>query len=84
MVYDDNAAIALNADIRPETPLRQIWMNDFWGVPLGTNESHKSFRPLTTLTFRANYAVSGLDTLGYHVTNTLLHAIVRLRHFPCH
>lgn len=26
--------------------------NDFWGTPLSSNLSHKSWRPLTTLTFR--------------------------------
>lgn len=26
--------------------------NDFWGTPLGSNTSHKSWRPLTTFTFR--------------------------------
>ena len=38
--------------------------------------SHKSYRPLTTLTFRANYLLDGLRPFGYHVVNVALHAAV--------
>ena len=37
--------------------------------------SHKSYRPLTVLTFRLNYALSGLDPAAFHITNVLLHAV---------
>lgn len=39
-------------DLRPATPLNNIWSNDFWGTNLSSNSSHKSYRPLTVLTFR--------------------------------
>lgn len=39
-------------DLRPTTPLSSIWCNDFWGSNLRSNSSHKSYRPLTVLTFR--------------------------------
>lgn len=39
-------------DLRPTTPLSNIWFNDFWGSNLRSNSSHKSYRPLTVLTFR--------------------------------
>jgi len=29
-VFDDNAAVARNLDVRPETPLWNLWGNDFW------------------------------------------------------
>lgn len=32
------------------------------------------FRPLTTLSFRLNYIVGGLNPIGYHLVNILLHA----------
>lgn len=35
--------------------------------------SHKSYRPLTVLTFRWNFALSGLEPSGYHFTNLILH-----------
>lgn len=39
-------------DLRPDTPLNNIWTNDFWGSNLSSNSSHKSYRPLTVFTFR--------------------------------
>lgn len=32
--YDDIAAIRENRDLRPNTPLTNIFFNDFWGTPL--------------------------------------------------
>lgn len=39
-------------DLRAETPLGDLWHHDFWGSRLSSNTSHKSYRPLTVLTFR--------------------------------
>lgn len=39
-------------------------------------QSHKSYRPLSVLTFRLNYAIHELDPLGYHLVNVLLHVLV--------
>lgn len=36
--------------------------------------SHKSYRPLTVLTFRWNYAFSELSPAMYHLTNAVIHA----------
>ena len=36
-------------------PLRDVWRRDYWGAPLASSESHKSWRPATTLTFRFDY-----------------------------
>ncbi|KPJ15271.1 Transmembrane and TPR repeat-containing protein CG4050 [Papilio machaon] len=44
-------------------------------------QSHKSYRPLTVLTFRWNYAVHGLQPAGYHLVNVLLHALVSLLYY---
>ena len=50
-VMDDTAAIVKNMDLRPNiTSISSIFQNDFWGTPIDTEESHKSFRPLTVLT----------------------------------
>lgn len=57
-------AIEENMDLRPETPLSRLMEHDFWGVPLRSNMSNKSFRPLTVLSFRINYAVHQLDPFG--------------------
>lgn len=51
-VFDDTEAIINNEDVRPSTPITQVFQNDFWGTSLLHKSSHKSYRPLTTLSFR--------------------------------
>ncbi|OWR48147.1 hypothetical protein KGM_205675 [Danaus plexippus plexippus] len=48
---------------------------------LDAEQSHKSYRPLTVLTFRWNYAIHGLQPAGYHLVNLLLHALVSLLYY---
>lgn len=74
-VMDDDVAVVRNADLRPDTPWAQLWRNDFWGTPVHTEESHKSYRPLTVATFRLNYVLGGLDPFGYHLLNVILHGL---------
>lgn len=76
LVFDDISAVRDNKDLRPSTPLLNIFVNDFWGTPMRKEQSHKSYRPLTVLTFRWNYFVHQLEPGGYHVVNVILHAIV--------
>lgn len=33
-VFDDVSAILDNKDLRPSTPLRSLFLNDFWGTPM--------------------------------------------------
>ena len=40
----------------------------------GTHTKITTWRPLTTLSFAANYALGGVDPRGYHVVNVGLHA----------
>ncbi|XP_053311295.1 protein O-mannosyl-transferase TMTC4 [Spea bombifrons] len=76
-VFDDSEAIINNKDLREETPVDDLWLHDFWGTKLSSNASHKSYRPLTVLTFRINYSVAGgLHPLGFHVVNIILHCLV--------
>ncbi|QQP55821.1 Uncharacterized protein FKW44_000275, partial [Caligus rogercresseyi] len=72
-VFDDITAVRDNRDLRGHVPLRNLLRNDFWGTPMLKEQSHKSYRPLTVLTFRLNYAMDGLRPLGYHLVNVLLH-----------
>ncbi|XP_022653435.1 transmembrane and TPR repeat-containing protein 3-like isoform X3 [Varroa jacobsoni] len=76
MVYDDVVAVKENTDVRSYTPLVNVFKNDFWGTPIYKEQSHKSYRPLTTLSFRANFAIDGLRPIGYHAVNVILHAAV--------
>lgn len=51
-VHDDIPAVTVNADVLGTGPLANVVVNDFWGTPMSDPNSHKSYRPLTTLTFR--------------------------------
>ncbi|XP_039988957.1 protein O-mannosyl-transferase TMTC3 [Xiphias gladius] len=75
-VFDDVSAILDNKDLRPSTPLRNLFLNDFWGTPMAEERSHKSYRPLTVFTFRLNYLFSELSAVSYHLLNVVLHAVV--------
>lgn len=52
MVHDDIPAIVRNSDVLGTTSLHQLLKNDFWGYPMHDINSHKSYRPVTTFTFR--------------------------------
>lgn len=51
-VHDDIFAIKRNRDVTGSNGLIDVIFNDFWGAPMSSNASHKSYRPLTILTFR--------------------------------
>ncbi|XP_050443684.1 protein O-mannosyl-transferase Tmtc3 [Adelges cooleyi] len=80
-VFDDISAIKDNRDLKPQTPIWNIFYNDFWGTPMHKEQSHKSYRPLTVLTFRWNYMIHQLDPAGYHLVNILLHALTSVLYY---
>ncbi len=62
-VHDDLSAVRYNEDVTASTSggsadgstarsSSGIWSNDFWGTALSDAKSHKSYRPLTVLSFR--------------------------------
>ena len=74
--FDDNSAILGNADVRGETPFWAIFENDFWGTAMKSKLSHKSYRPLTVLTYRLNYMVAnGYNAWSFHMVNLVLHSV---------
>ncbi|CAH1155250.1 unnamed protein product [Phaedon cochleariae] len=74
-VHDDIPAVTLNKDVSAVNHVGRVFANDFWGTPMADLDSHKSYRPLTTITFRVNYLIFGFNPLWFHLTNILLHAI---------
>lgn len=76
LCFDDVSAITNNQDLRPESPWTDLLWNDFWGTPMDKEGSHKSYRPLTVLTFKINYLLHTTHPLGYHAVNVLLHGAV--------
>ncbi|KAA0197649.1 Transmembrane and TPR repeat-containing protein 3 [Fasciolopsis buskii] len=77
-VFDDASAIKENQDLRPSTYWLELFRNDFWGTPMNQERSHKSYRPVTVLTFRWNYMLQELNPSGYHLVNVILHSLVSL------
>ncbi|GAB1865473.1 TMTC3 protein [Camponotus japonicus] len=73
-VHDDIPAVVRNRDVIGEASWSSVLNDDFWGTPMESINSHKSYRPFTTLTFRLNYLMAGLSPMWYHATNVALHA----------
>ncbi|XP_055902892.1 protein O-mannosyl-transferase TMTC4 [Eupeodes corollae] len=75
-VFDDTVAIVKNKDVtKSPLSLHSIFTHDFWGANLTDADSHKSYRPLTTLLFHFEYSV--FDFRSYHMKtiNLLLHCL---------
>ena len=58
--HDDIFAVRDTQDLRSSTPIVQLLHDDFWGELMRSPVSHKSYRPLTALTFRINHALHEL------------------------
>ena len=77
--FDDKVAVRDNLVVRGNVPWREAFRRDFWGQELsGEGWTHKSFRPLTTLSFRLDRALWGHegDLLPQHAVNAALHGAV--------
>ena len=51
-VHDDISAIVTNQDALGSSSIASIFCNDFWGMSIRDRRSHKSYRPVTILTYR--------------------------------
>eukprot|EP01084_Bolivina_argentea_P031299 57921_1 len=52
LCFDDMFAVLYNGDTSPDKPYLPLWKHDFWGHDISSNESHKSYRPITITYFR--------------------------------
>ncbi|KAL5484578.1 hypothetical protein EMCRGX_G021103 [Ephydatia muelleri] len=79
-VFDDHRGILTNDDLDPKkTTVWDLLQHDFWGGAMSRVESHKSYRPLTVLTYRyLNYHFSELRPYTYHLVNVLMHCAASL------
>lgn len=84
-MFDDFVAIVRNKDVIDVecnlwTTLSRIVQHDFWGLRINDPTSHKSYRPLITLTYNIEYRLFGDG--GYPMpvlmkwNNVLLHCLV--------
>lgn len=61
--------------------MTEVFSNDYWGRPMNSPSSHKSWRPLTVLTFRWGKGFGG-GWFGWHelfvhrLVNVLIHSLI--------
>ncbi len=87
-VYDDAGSVIKNVVVTGQVPWKEAFTRDFWGQEMKEAASHKSFRPITTLSLKLNYIfetsrpsfiASGEKhppTFSFHLVNVILHGIV--------
>jgi tetratricopeptide (TPR) repeat protein len=73
--FDDDIVIVRNRFLRSPTDLPSLLTRTEWA---GGGLEVAAWRPLTDLTYAANFALGGLTPWGYHLANALLHALVAL------
>jgi len=72
--FMDDAMIKKNPNVYEELNWQRLFRTDYWGLDMFEGDwTHKSFRPLTVLTFRWNHALLGsFEGSGFHIVNVLL------------
>lgn len=67
-----------NRDINGDSTLETIFTNDYWGRPMNSPSSHKSWRPLTVLSFRwltaSGTPAAAYQLLVHRLFNVFTHA----------
>ena len=76
-VFDDRVAILNNKDVMSKDMSDRFGFlyHDFWGQNITNADSHKSYRPLTTLTYIIDNHVYGPSAIGFHMTNIIVFAL---------
>jgi Domain of unknown function (DUF1736). len=68
-----------NEDVK-KTNISKIFQNDYWGRPMSSSNSHKSYRPFTVLSFRAGYLLADVLRMNglfvQRVLNIVLHSVI--------
>ena len=76
--FDDNFAILRNQDLTDDFfNVTRVFSHDFWGQNISADGSHKSFRPITTASFRLSRAICD-QLLPDHMTSAEPDESVRL------
>ena len=75
--FDDRLAIVDNADTdSTRTSWSNLLVHDFWGQDIESTSSHKSWRPVTTASYRLEHAWLGRHVAwSAHMTNVACHAL---------
>ena len=79
---DDESTILTYKAVRDhDGPIGTIFAHDYWGTPMHSADSHKSFRPITTLSFRMSHYLYGWSLEYWHAENIILHSAVSVVFF---
>lgn len=75
-LWDDHSLVAYNPLIRSWGNLGRIFSQD---QGAGFEVAYGYYRPLTLVSYMADYSLWGLRAFGFHLTNILLHLLVALQ-----
>ena len=80
-VGDDYPIIVMNRSITTVEAIPALFTGEYWAnyrgsYEAGPDKSLGLYRPLPMVTYTLNYAVGGLNPMGYHLANFLLHLLV--------
>ena len=70
-VFDDTPIIVENSFVTDRGSILEIFNTPYWLQPAAG-----LYRPITLFSFHLNHALDGLNPLGFHLTNIVLHMIV--------
>ncbi|MBI4691126.1 MAG: hypothetical protein HY754_12810 [Nitrospirae bacterium] len=77
-VWDDHTVVIKNPKISPSLrEIPSVFLTPLWKAA-GVETRQVYYRPMVTLVGILNYKIWGLDPLGFHLTNILLHLITAI------
>ena len=76
-VWDDHALIETN-DVVQRGSLREIFSRPYWTASSLSDVRPSYYRPITTLTLRADFAMAGTEAASFHVSNLLMHLLATI------
>uniref|UniRef100_A0A1I8NQF0 dolichyl-phosphate-mannose--protein mannosyltransferase n=1 Tax=Stomoxys calcitrans TaxID=35570 RepID=A0A1I8NQF0_STOCA len=75
-VFDDTVAIKHNKAITQlPTNYTAIFTRDFWGAAIADEDSHKSYRPLTSLMFHWEWMIWKMEPYHMKMINMFMHML---------
>lgn len=75
-VFDDKALIVANNDIKHLSTIPLLFTSDIFKFSFTSFEfKYNYYRPISSLVSAIVYRFSGLNTIGYHLANILIHSL---------
>ncbi|HPM42599.1 MAG TPA: tetratricopeptide repeat protein [Candidatus Omnitrophota bacterium] len=80
-LFDDISQIVNNDVIKSPGNISAVFTHHLTFFTRNNQEEGKFYRPLQSITLMLDHLLWGMETFGYHLTNTLLHALVGVLSF---